>query len=120
VLGCPDEQELDEQADQFHALTDDAASLPIGNARSGHGWLLALDDRWIQTTLRLLSGIGGTSLLIGPTQPGMSGSPIVNDAGRAIGLVAVGTETLRNGERHVEEESGPQPMLTHDLPGWLL
>jgi hypothetical protein len=120
VLGCPDNEELDEQADRYHALTDDAATLLIGTARSGPGWVLALNGDWIRTTLRLLSGVDGTSLLVGPTEPGMSGSPILSGAGRAIGIIAIGSQTVRNGERHVDREAGPQPILRRNLPGWLL
>jgi hypothetical protein len=118
VLGCPDEQDLAEQADAYHALTDDIPALAIAKARSGRGWLLALDGvRWIPTTIRLASGIYGTSLLIGPTEAGMSGSPILNDSGRAVGIVAIGTETVtESGEHQINKEAGPQPILVNDLP----
>ncbi len=39
-LGCPDEQDLFEEAEAYHVLTDDAPPFPIGKARSGKGWLL--------------------------------------------------------------------------------
>jgi hypothetical protein len=118
VLGCPDEQEQHEEADAYHALTDDLPTLAIAKAQSGQGWLLALDGvRWIPTTIRLVSDRDGTSLLIGPTEAGMSGSPILDDAGRAVGVVAMGAETVASsGERHIEEEAGPQPILMLDLP----
>jgi hypothetical protein len=112
VLGCPDEQELVEEADAFHALTDDVPTLAIAKARSGRGWLLALDGvRWIPTTIRLASDVHGTVLWIGPPEAGMSGSPIINDAGRAVGIVAIGPETVTK-----NEEAGPQPILMRDLP----
>jgi hypothetical protein len=118
VLGCPDEQDFDEQADAYHALTDDVPALAIAKARRGQGWLLAIDGvRWIPTTIRVVSDIYGTSLSIGPTVSGMSGSPILDDVGRAVGVVAMGTETVStSGERHINEEAGPQPILMHDLP----
>jgi hypothetical protein len=116
VLGCPDEQT--EEADAYRALTDVVPTLAIAKARSGRGWLLALDGvRWIPTTIRLVSSIYGTSLSIDPPEAGMSGSPILNDAGRAVGVVAIGPKTVTtNGERHINEEAGPQPILMHDLP----
>jgi hypothetical protein len=120
VLGCPDEEELDEQADAYYALTDDVPALPIGKARSGRGWILSLDGQWVPTTLQVFSGLWGSSLSIDPTEPGMSGSPILNNAGRAAGLVALGSETVSvTGERK-NERAGPQAILTCALPGWLL
>jgi hypothetical protein len=72
VLGCPDNQELYEEAEGYEDLTDDAPVVPIGKPRSGKGWILALDGKnWIQTELDLFTGLYGTSLSIGPTEPGM-------------------------------------------------
>jgi hypothetical protein len=118
VLGCPDEQNLDEEADAYHALTDDVPTLVIAKARSGRGWLLALDRvSWIPTTILLVSNIYGTTLSIDPPEAGMSGSPILNDAGQAVGIVAVGPKTVTpSGERLMNEEAGPQPILMRDLP----
>ena len=47
---------------------------------------------------------------------GMSGSPILNDDGAAIGVVS--TAGGRPGE--LLTEGGPQASLCHALPGWLL
>jgi hypothetical protein len=118
VLGCPDEQVLYEEADAYRALTDNVPTLAIAEALSGRGLLLALDGvRWIPTTIRIVSGIYGTLLSIDPPDAGMSGSPILNDAGRAVGIVAVGPETVtKSRERLKNEEAGPQPILMLDLP----
>jgi len=118
LLGCPDEQDLYQEADAYHALTDDVPALAIANARSGRGWLLALDGvHWIPTTIRVVSDIYGTSLSIDPPEAGMSGSPILNHAGRAVGVVAIGHETgTTSGERRINENAGPQPILMRDLP----
>lgn len=121
VLCCPDEQQLDEQADAYHALTDEVPAVRIGKPRNGRGWVLALSgSRWLQTTLEVLSGWWGTHLNItGPNEAGMSGSPILNDAGRAVGLIAIGCETVSGGVRQ-REKSGPQPILARDLPSRLV
>ena len=70
--------------------------------------------------LEVFSGIGSTSLSIDPTEPGMSGSPILNNAGLAVGIVAVGTEIVSKNRERKNKRAGPQPILARDLPGWLL
>ena len=121
VLGCPDNQLLGDEADAYHELTDNVPVLRIGNARSGRGWVLSLDGHWVRTTLEVSSGPEGMVLSINPTEAGTSGSPVLNDAGRAVGVVVVGPETVStvNGKRR-SERAGPQPMLMRNLPGWLL
>lgn len=123
VLGAPDAQ-VYEEAPGYDELTGKAPFLRISNARDGIGWVLSLDCQWVQTTLDLSpSNSDGRTwwLEIGPTDNGMSGSPILNDAGRAIGVVAVGAQTVsKGGHRKDHELSGPQPILFQDLPPWLL
>jgi V8-like Glu-specific endopeptidase len=63
--------------------------------------------------------MGGSSLSIDPTEAGQSGSPILNDAGQAVGVIVIGTETGESGKR-INQRSGPQPILMRNLPGWLL
>jgi Trypsin-like peptidase domain len=118
VLGCPDGQALSDEADAYNALTEKVTPLRIGAARSGKGWLLSLDrPRWIRTVIDREYG----SLHTGPTKGGMSGSPILNDRGQAVGILCTGTETIiaSSGER-VNENAGPHAILTENLPGWLL
>ena len=120
VLGCPDDQELGDQADGYRSLTDDVSILRIGKAKSGHGWVLSLDGHWVRTTLEVFSGMGGTSLSIDPTEAGQSGSPILNNSGLAVGVVVVGAETTNANGEWENKRAGPQPILTRSLPGWLL
>ena len=120
VLGPPDGQTFFDEAVAYDELTEDAPFLRIDKAQSGQGWVLSLDGKWERTTLEIDDY---TSLSIGPdgpNEPGMSGSPILNDAGRAVGVVVVGSETAnKDGERKVQR-AGLQPTLVRDLPGWLL
>ena len=120
ILGSPDTQEFGDQADAYSALTDNAPILRIGKARSGSGWVLALDGHWARTNIEVLSGLGGASLWIDATEPGMSGSPVVNNAGLAVGIVALGTERVSENGRRKNERAAQQPILLRDLPGWLL
>lgn len=113
VLGAPDNQasqEMYEQAEAYEALVDVAPALRIGKPRTGRGWILSLDGHWVPTPMKIHSTLFGIALSTGPTEGGMSGSPILNDAGRAIGVVVIGEET-------VGEPNGPQPILERDLPG---
>jgi hypothetical protein len=48
------------------------------------------------------------------TQSGMSGSPIVDDRGKAIGVFC-----LSYGDQD-SREGGPNPELSAHLPGWML
>jgi len=79
ALGPPDEQALFDESIEYSQLTEDVHALRISDARSGQGWILSLDGRWVRTRLELVSC--GGELLVDPTEPGMSGSPILNDAG---------------------------------------
>jgi hypothetical protein len=120
ILGCPDDQDFCDEADAYRALVDEAPAMQIGKARSGRGWVLNLSgDRWVETTLKIHSSIWGPILETGPTESGMSGSPILNDAGRAVGIVSQGHETVENDTRK-NVNSGPEPILALELPGWLL
>jgi len=58
------------------------------------------------TPLKVHATNFGSSLSIGATLAGQSGSPIVDAKGRAVALVSV--------------VSGPQPILKFQLPRWLL
>jgi Trypsin-like peptidase domain len=120
VLGCPDSQALEKESGAYDALTDDAPVLRIGKPRSGNGWVLSLAGRWVRTTIEVFSSLGGASLSIDPTEAGMSGSPILNDAGLAVGIVALGTETVSDSGKRTCERAEGQPILVRNLPGWLL
>lgn len=106
VLGSPDDQVFEHEPEAYDALTGEVPTLRMGKARSGKGWILALDGvNWIQTKIAVHAGVYGTGLEIGPTEGGMSGSPILNHQGTAVGVVA---STMQQG------------ILTLNLPGWLL
>jgi hypothetical protein len=118
IFDTPDTQERYEEALAYDALIDEAPVLRMGPARTGRGWVLSLENQWIPTRLKVITNhYSASSLLIGPTKPGMSGSPILNDAGEAVGVVALG-QTIRAMGEH-EDLEGPQQILTRVLPGWL-
>ncbi len=120
VLGTPDDQELAKEANAYLALVDDAPIFRIGEATNGPGWVLSLDGKWVPSRLEII-GWGASPLEIDPTEPGQSGSPILNGAGEAVGLISFGHETIESGGKALtKERAGDQPILTRALPAWLL
>jgi hypothetical protein len=118
VLGSPDYQLLGDVADAFDALTETAPVVQIGEARNGNGYVLSLEGHWISTKLE--KDFWGNSLLIDPTEEGMSGSPILNLAGQAVGVVVIGAEIRSKSGERTNLRCGPQPILVNDLPARLL
>ncbi len=103
VLGPPDDQ-VPAKADTYLEFAEHAPRFKIGNARSGKGWILSLDNEWMPATLELSLGIWGEFLLIDPpAKAGTSGSPILQ-AGRAVGVVTGCAEVI----------------LARSLPAWLV
>jgi len=119
VLGAPDGQDLPEEAEAYDSLTEGVTPFLIANATSGAGWVLSLDGCWVRSRIELFSGFG-VSMTIDPTEGGQSGSPVLDYKGRAIGLISVGKETVVEGSKVINGRTGPQPILTRNLPGWLL
>lgn len=109
VLGSPDNQALYDEALDYEALTEDVPFLPIGEpVGNTAAWLLTLDGDWMKCVVRLP---GGRAIYIDDAEDdieaGMSGSPILNHDGTAVGVVCM-------------NENSFNPRLTYDLPGWLL
>jgi len=116
VLGAPDDQELSDKAEEFVEFTARPA-LQVGAAPSvvpvhkkGPGaaaFALSLDGVWMSCSvhnggrLLTLSGVKVAS--------GMSGSPILNADGAAIGLISTGSA-----------DYNLHPSLMDCLPPWLL
>ena len=118
VLGTPDGQALHKEADAYDDLME--RTRPIGVADApirGRGWLLRLDGDWGNCVVEHVEAnviwiTNATKGIIG----GMSGSPIVNDDGSAIGVLNCGGGSLDA----LQTEGGPEARLTHCLPGWVL
>ncbi len=121
MLGKPDSQALCDEHDQYQAFTEQA--MVIGQSPPGYptfewtietespAWLLSLDGVWQRCTVQnngrfLVVRQEGNHLI----KSGMSGSPIVNNNGAAIGLVSTSGS----------DGSNRNPSLTDCLPQWLL
>ncbi len=105
VLGRPDSQALHHEAEAYEEMTDAGLSLPMApeTPEESDVWLLSLDGKWFQDEA---THSGGPLWLRDAwVSEGMSGSPILNHDGAAIGVV-VTTE-------------GPHPRLGFNLPAWL-
>lgn len=121
VLGEPDNQELSEEWDNYHALVEGRNPFAIAAPESGEGYMLALNGvTWERTAVAVHMTIGGNGLSTGATLGGQSGSPILNAKRQAVALVSVGAETISHGERTPMQWNGPQPILKLALPPWLL
>lgn len=108
VLGSPDDQELPDKAEAYRMLTAAAEPLSIvGPAEEDcPAWILSLDQVWFRCVVRHNGGGLWISDAADAIVGGMSGSPILNDDGSAIGVVCT--------------PEGPNPQLIKHLPGWFL
>jgi len=114
VLGSPGSP----HADEYKALMQSASALSIGGSLRNpvNFWvparLLSLDSRsWFSCTVRHFGGPLWITHAAERVLGGMSGSPIVAEAGTAIGVVCATTSP---------REGGLNARLSHNLPGWLL
>ena len=104
--------------DEYKALMETASALSIGGSLRNpvNFWvparLLSLDGRrWFSCTVRHFGGPLWITHAAEVIRDGMSGSPIVTEIGTAIGVVCTAAAPW---------EGGPNPRLSHNLPGWLL
>jgi hypothetical protein len=114
VLGSPGNPHTDE----YKALMQAATPLSIGGSQRNpvNFWvparLLSVDGhRWFSCTVRHYGGPLWITLAAEVIRDVMSGSPIVTEIGTAIGVVCTAAAPW---------EGGPNPRLSHNLPGWLL
>ena len=121
VLGMPDGQTFVDADTAFEELVDAATVLRMGHiAQSETGWLLSLDGHWTRCAVEIVRNVYSSALWIndasGGIVGGMSGSPILLDDGSVVGIAS----TSGGPSKEMHTEGGPQPQLTHCLPGELL
>ncbi len=124
VLGSPDAREFGLEAAAYAGLVESVAPLALADlpltrtpgslvaeaAWEGPARLVALDGRTFSCTLRAGSRALWVKDAAEPIIGGMSGSPILDGDGAAVGIVCTGAGRL----------SGPNPFLMRQLPRWLL
>jgi Trypsin-like peptidase domain len=119
VLGAPPED-----SSAYDALASSVTPLKIGASADERRnsvirvRLPTLMDEWITCTAIRARGslwlrCAGDDRIVS----GMSGSPILDDDGRVIGVLAV---VNGDPEQVVHDGGGPQPVLTHHLPARFL
>ena len=123
VLVCPDNQALPDEADAYEQLMESATPMMIADVRAleepgtigpqSVAFVYSLEGQWLQ----VLAGGTRSQVLVDGRKiaAGMSGSPIVDDAGRAIGVAGDGPR-YNAGD---DESHRPQPRVPHCLPFWL-
>jgi hypothetical protein len=111
VLHEPDNQELPDEVEEFRALVEAptrAFSVRAPQADVLCGWLLSLDGEWFAVQVNAPAG-WRFFLNPDPVAGGISGSPIVDDDGFAVGVVNLGGEC-----------GASSPKLCDVLPGRML
>jgi hypothetical protein len=137
VLGPPDNQIFADGWQEYVALTELAAALPIAKlplagkphifpkgevvfgspTAAASAWVPALDGTWFR--VQIIAGTRDLTItevdrnIVG----GMSGSPIVLDTGAAVGMICTSGEDVQTGRTIM---SPGNPFLSRQLPVWLL
>jgi hypothetical protein len=116
VLGPPDSQARWAECEQYEKFMEAMTPLRIAKAvDDASAFLLSLDLRWLPCRAH---HVGGPVWITGTKGVGgMSGSPIINEAGRAIGVVSTVHETP--GTPHVPSHDTPHVRLMRSLPRWM-
>jgi hypothetical protein len=114
VLSSVDNQSLFEEADAYDNLIRPIKPIPIGPMEEKtKAWSLSLKGEWLECQAKFAKWADGPLFIYHATQAirfGMSGSPVVADNGKAIGVVCAGTG----------DYDTYNPRLVRSLPGWLL
>ena len=112
VLGSPDREDFEDEADAYDALVGSMAPLRIADAQDERAWLLSVEGEWFACRVDYDTLVDGPLLIDEPAQPiqdGMSGSPVISDNGDAIGILCCTMDS------QFYDES-PNPRLVRDLP----
>jgi hypothetical protein len=110
VLGAPDNQELSNEWEAYQALIEDLEPLRMADAETGPAKLLSLNNQWFNCRAQHNGAGLWLSNNAQPIEPGISGSPILNESGCAIGIVCTGSTVGLH---------GPNPRLLYHLPAWV-
>lgn len=117
VLGPAEHEDLSKEHVRYCEMLDDLIAFSIGEAPgTGSARMFSLQKTWFSSKVERVHDGLWISDATESIKGGMSGSPICLDEGRAIGVVC----TASSGAGVNYTEGGPNPVLTSNLPGWLL
>ena len=117
VLAAPDSQMFPDEYGAYEELTEEAPALGIVDApEQGRGWLLTLEGRWVACVVGHYGGPIEISDATEPIMGGMSGSPILDSDGAAMGVVCCSSGS----SDELQTGGFPNPKLTDRLPAYML
>jgi hypothetical protein len=115
ILAPPDSQDLWEQCEGYEKLVDACLPIAVGSAAAvTEAWLLSLSGKWGHCKLGHAGGPPWVTDAADGLHGGMSGSPIVDCDGNAIGVFC--TSGLGSVGEDLHTSGGPQPRLDRNLP----
>lgn len=132
VLGGPDSQAMSKQADAYERFVGERPTLFVGAlsdwpakddeqtgmVSAGVGWVLSLADGWKQYEIQVFRSASIARTFVCSQveiEGGMSGSPVIDARGEAVGVISTG------GEGGVPDPGPPlDPVLAKTLPVWLI
>jgi hypothetical protein len=141
VLSAVDDQEMPDEAEAYDRLVDALGALRIMSVRADvdrwemaqisvargddddefgseeAGRMLDLGGEWFGCKVWHCGGALSVRAASQPIMGGMSGSPILNNEGAAIGVVTV---SGGSGDVDTHTEGGSMPRLTDHLPRWFM
>jgi hypothetical protein len=108
VLGPPDGQAFKGNVEAaWDEFIEHIEPLELDAKQPTRGWMLSLGGHWMPCTIQIRNyGNLVVKDLIGDIEGGMSGSPILSDKGRVVGVVTIGS-------------GWSEPHLPSALPQWL-
>jgi len=119
VLGPPDTQVLPDRADAYEELMATTLTLPRSDAPTGaSAWLLSLDLRWFPCHVGHDGGLLWITEAAERIRRGMSGSPIIDENGNAIGVLCTNARfpTARAFKLRAAETLGSPSTCRRGLP----
>ncbi len=121
VLMAPDYEPLPEQYEAWCEFIERRCfALPAAappRAESFQGYMLSLENQWIPCDVEKQKYVRRFTVAdsSGGIKGGMSGSPIIDQVGNAVGVLSTGIITDK-----VASETHGQPCLVEHLPAWLI
>ncbi len=118
VLGSVDSQEFYGQHGLYNDFIDDVETLELSDIQPRFvvsAKLLSLKNEWFACNVQHTSGPLWIADAKAEIVGGMSGSPIIDDGAKAIGVLCCSGSI--NGELSVS--GGPNPRLAYNLPRWI-